>query len=362
MKKYKMLPLVIAVFMALFMTSCGAADKYKNLDENKITIIATLFPQYDFARQIAGDNANVVLLLSPGVESHSFDPSPTDIIAIQEADIFLYTGPYMESWAADVIEGIESDTRIVDLSAHVPLVKQEDIEKEYEEAHAGHNHGADEACDEAEAEELAQNSGHEQEGVHENEHDHSHVHSHDHDHTYDPHIWTNPVFAKIMVEDIAEAMIACDPEHAAEYEQNAEAYLEELDRLDEEIRTAVEGAERQELFFGGRFAMYYFTKEYGLTYDAVYDSCSSETEPSVQSVMHVIEEMKEHDIPVIYYEELVDPRIARTIAEEIDCEMLLWHSCHSVTKKELEAGVTYLDLMWKNLENLKVGLGECMTK
>ena len=340
MKKYKMLPFVITVFLTLIMTSCGAADKYKNLDENKITIIATLFPQYDFARQIAGDNANVVLLLSPGVESHSFDPSPTDIIAIQEADIFLYTGPYMENWAADVIEGIESDTRIVDLSAHVPLVKQEDIEKEYEEAHAGHNHGADEACSEAEA------AGHE----------HEHSHTHTHDHTDDPHIWTNPVFAKIMVEDIAEAMIECDPEHAAEYKQNADAYLAELDRLDKEIRTAVEGAKRHELFFGGRFAMYYFTKEYGLTYDAVYDSCSSETEPSVQSVMHVIEEMREHDIPVIYYEELVDPRIARTIAEEIDCEMLLWHSCHSVTKKELEAGVTYLDLMWFNLENLKVGL------
>ncbi len=340
MKKYKMLPFVIAVFMTLIMTSCGAADKYKNLDENKITIIATLFPQYDFARQIAGDNANVVLLLSPGVESHSFDPSPTDIIAIQNADVFLYTGPYMESWAADVIEGIESDTCIVDLSAHVPLVKQEDIEAEYADAHAGHNH--------AEGEEAEQEESH--------EHDHSHAHTHEHEHTYDPHIWTNPVFAKIMVEDIAAALIECDPEHAAEYEQNRDAYLAELDRLDMEIRTAMEYAVRHEVYFGGRFAMYYFTKEYGLTYDAVYDSCSSETEPSVQSVMHVIEEMREHDIPVIYYEELVDPRIARTIAEEIDCQMLLWHSCHSVTKKELEAGVTYLDLMWFNLENLKVGL------
>lgn len=342
MKRYRAVLLFIAVILSLVLTACGAADKYKNLDENKITIIATLFPQYDFARQIAGDNANVVLLLSPGMESHSFDPSPTDIIAIQNSDIFLYTGPYMESWAADVIEGIESDTRIVDLSAHVPLVKQEDIEKEYEEAHAGHNHGEGEECDEVELEEVG--------------HEHEHSHTHEHDHTYDPHIWTNPMFAKIMVEDIVAALIECDPEHAAEYEQNRDAYLAELDRLDTEIRAMVAEAERHELFFGGRFAMYYFTKEYGLTYDAVYDSCSSETEPSVQSVMHVIEEMKEHDIPVIYYEELVDPRIARTIAEEIDCQMLLWHSCHSVTKKELEAGVTYLELMWKNLENLKVGL------
>lgn len=346
MKKYRTVLFATVVMLALVLTSCGAADKYKNLDENKITIIATLFPQYDFARQIAGDNANVVLLLSPGVESHSFDPSPTDIIAIQNSDIFLYTGPYMESWAAEVIEGIESDTCIVDLSAHVPLVKQEDIEEEYLNAHAGHSHGEGEECDEAESEEAG----------HDHEHEHSHTHTHDHDHTYDPHIWTNPVFAKIMVEDIATALIERDPEHADEYEQNRDAYLAELDRLDMEIRTAMEYAVRHEVYFGGRFAMYYFTKEYGLTYDAVYDSCSSETEPSVQSVMHVIEEMREHDIPVIYYEELVDPRIARTIAEEIDCQMLLWHSCHSVTKRQLEAGVTYLDLMWFNLENLKVGL------
>lgn len=102
--------------------------------------------------------------------------------------------------------------------------------------------------------------------------------------------------------------------------------------------------------------MYYFTREYGLTYESVYDSCSSETEPSVKSVMHVINEMREKDIPVIYYEELVDPKIAETIAEETGCEMLLWHSCHSVTKKELAEGVTYLDLMWRNLEHLKLGL------
>lgn len=332
MRRNRTMLLFAAVILSMLLTACGAADKYKDLDENKITIIATLFPQYDFARQIAGEHANVVLLLSPGMESHSYDPSPADIIAIQNADIFLYTGPYMESWAADVIEGIEGNTHVVDLSAHVPLVKEEDIEAEYESAHA------------------EEEDGHGHDG-----HDHD-ENSHGHDHTYDPHIWTNPVFAQIMVEDIAAALIECDPEHAEEYEKNRDSYLAELDKLDTSIRDTVVNAKRHELFFGGRFAMYYFTREYGLTYESVYDSCSSETEPSVQSVMHVIEGMREGQVPVIYYEELVDPRIARTIAEEIDCEMLLWHSCHSVSKTELEAGITYLELMWQNLESLKVGL------
>lgn len=330
MERYRKMLLFIACIMLLFLTACGAADKYKNLDENKITVIATLFPQYDFARQIAGDYANVVLLLPPGMESHSYDPSPADMIAIQNSDIFLYTGPYMESWAADVIEGIEGDTCVVDLSVHVPLVKEEDIEAEYESVHTEH------------------------EEEHGHEHEQSHAHSHDH--TYDPHIWTNPVYAEIMVEDIAEALIERDPVHAAEYVKNKERYLSELQSLDADIRDTVAHAKRRELFFGGRFAMYYFTKEYGLTYAAVYDSCSSETEPSVRAVMHMAAEMKEEEIPVIYYEELVNPRIARTIAEETGCQMLLWHSCHSVTKKELEAGITYLDLMRQNLENLKIGL------
>lgn len=329
--------LLLAVCFLSGLTACGSADKYKNLDEEKITIIATLFPQYDFARQLAGDYADVVLLLPPGVESHSFDPSPTDIIAIQDADIFLYTGPYMESWAADVIEGIEGDTCVVDLSAHVPLVKQEDIEEEYERVHDGHIY----------------EDGH----TYEDGHDHGSSQGHTHEHAYDPHIWTNPVFAKIMVEDIAAAMAEADPEHAEDYEKNKQAYIAELELLDEEIRDTVEQAEYRELYFGGRFAMYYFTREYGLTYESVYDSCSSETEPSVRSVMHVINEMEENNIPVIYYEELVDPRIARTIAEETGSRMLLWHSCHSVTKTELAEGITYLELMWNNLENLKIGLG-----
>ncbi len=160
-----------------------------------------------------------------------------------------------------------------------------------------------------------------------------------------------------MAEDIANALIESDPAHAAEYQENAKAYIAELKNLDQDIRDTVANAKYKEVFFGGRFAMYYFTKEYGLSYEAVYDSCSSETEPSVRAVIHMVEEIKEKEIPVIYYEELVDPRIARTIAEEAGCQMLLWHSCHSVSKKELEEGITYLDLMEQNVKYLKIGLG-----
>ncbi len=330
MRRCRVLWLVGLAVLILILSACGGAEKYRNLDENKITVIATLFPQYDFARQIAGEYANVILLLPPGMESHSYDPSPADMIAIQNADIFLYTGQYMEGWAADVLEGMESDTYVVDVSAHISLVREEEIEEEYKSLHM--------------------EEGHE-------EHMEEHIHDSGHTHIYDPHIWTNPVYAMIMVEDIAEALMACDPSHKEIYRENADNYLYELESLDVDIRNIVNNAKRKELFFGGRFAMYYFTREYGLLYESVYDSCSAETEPSVRAVVHMVKEMREKKIPVIYYEELVDPRIARTIAEETGSEMLLWHSCHSVSKKELEEGVTYLSLMKQNLLNLQVGLG-----
>lgn len=309
----------IALLLLFFLTSCGAArEGQENWDSDKITVIATLFPQYDFARQIAGDYVNVEMLLPPGMESHSYDPSPADIISIRNAQVFLYTGPYMEVWAEQVIKDLDEGCLVVNLSQHIPLTKEEDIEAEHDhderENHAGHNH------------------------------------------TYEPHIWTSPVYARIMAEDIGEALKAADPEHAREYEANKKAYLAELDRLDSAIRDMVSQSDKKEIFFGGRFAMYYFTREYGLKYEAAYDSCSSETEPSAKAVAHIVDEMKEKEIGVIYYEELASPRIAKTIAEETGSRMLLWHSCHNVSREDFLSGVTYLDLMWDNVNNLEEGL------
>ncbi len=159
-----------------------------------------------------------------------------------------------------------------------------------------------------------------------------------------------------MVENIKEALIEADPEHKEGYEKNADIYLKKLQELDSTFREIVENGKRTEIFFGGRFAMYYFAREYGLSYEAAYDSCSSETEPSAKAVAHIVDEMREKQIPVIFYEELVNPKIAKTISQETESEMLLLHSCHNVTKDELEEGVSYLQLMWKNVENLKRAL------
>ncbi len=291
-------------------------------DPNKITIVATLFPQYDFARQIAGDKANIELIL-PGVESHTFDPSPSDIITIHNADVFLYTGSNMETWANNIIESLPDSVHVLNVSQGITLLKSPS---------GGHNHAEDDhdhTSEELNADELNQ---------------------------YDPHVWTSPVNAKIMVQNILQTLCKVDPDNADYYTENANDYLSQLDQLDQEIRTVVANGNRKEIVFGSRFALFYFTHEYGLEYKSAFDSCSTEAEPSAKTVSELINEVKEKQIPVIYYEELTDPKISRSISEETGAEMLLFHSCHNLSKADFESGATYLSLMKQNVENLKKGL------
>lgn len=322
----KLLTLCAAMLMLVgVLTACDSADTStngKNDDPNKITVVATLFPQYDFARQIAGDKANIKLILPPGVESHTFDPSPSDIITINNADVFLYTGSNMETWANNVISSLPSSVHVLNVSKGVTLLKSPS---------GGHNHADDD--------------DHTSENIHANELN-----------QYDPHIWTSPINAKIMVNNILETLCETDPANADYYKENASNYLAQLNDLDKEIREVVANSNRKELVFGSRFALFYFTHEYGLAYQSAFDSCSTEAEPSAKTVSGLINEMKAEKIPVIYYEELTDPKISRSISEETGAEMLLFHSCHNLSKTDFESGATYLSLMQQNIENLKKGL------
>ncbi|MGI5966873.1 MULTISPECIES: metal ABC transporter substrate-binding protein [Anaerotruncus] len=285
----------------------------------RLRIVTTLFPQYDFARQLAGERAEVTLLLPPGVESHSYEPTPADIIKIANADLFVYTGQYMEPWAQNILDGVEMGGDVLDISTGIVLDPEDhdhagETETEHA-AHADHGHGG-----------------------------------------YDPHIWTDPVNARQMVQNLADALCAADPEGEAFYRGNERDYLEALAALDREFSEIVSHGKRREIVFGGRFALHYFAERYGLDYTAAFDSCSHETEPSAQVLARIIDTIGRERIPVIYYEELTDPKVARAISEETGAKMLLLHSCHNVSRDELREGATYLSLMRQNAENLKEGL------
>lgn len=320
---------LLLICVLLLFCACGRRERdgqdlreeKQNNEEGRLTIVATLFPQYDFARQIAGEYGNVVLLLPPGMESHSYDLRPADMITIKESDMLIYTGQYMETWAQTIIDSLDGSVTVVDASKGITLVKEEDY-------YIGH---------------------HDEDG---HEHD-----SHEgHQHEYDPHIWTDPVYAIQMVRNITEALCAAAPEHTGYFRENAEDYIGQLEALDAAFSQVAAEAADTTIYFGGRFAMTYFIREYGFDCVSAYHDCSAESEPSIASVMKIIDEMKEHGAKAVYYEELADPKVARTIAEETGAQLILLHSAHNVTKREFDGGITYLDIMWQNVENLKEGL------
>ncbi len=304
---------LLALCLTLGIAGCSASTPAPTAQEEKIRIVATLFPQYDFAKAIAGDKAEVTLLLPPGMESHAYEPTPQDVLSIHQADLFLYTGPEMETWAQSIVESLPADgPLVVNVSQGIVLTSVEE--------------------------------------------EHGHSHDDGHHHTYDPHIWTDPLQAKQIVQNICSALSNLDTQNADLYQHNTQLYLAQLDALDEAFRTVVAQGRRTEMIFGSPFSLYYFTQRYGLSYEAAFDSCTGESEPSVATLVHLIEHIKQAQIPVVYITELSDPKIAQSISEETGAEILLFHACHNVSREDFQNGVSYLSLMWQNVEHLKKGL------
>ena len=334
------------VYMSLFMSAlvllagCGTTTMEEG-DPNKLQVVTTMFPQYDFVRQIAGDKVEVTKLMPVGIDVHSFEPTPSDIITINNSDLFIYTGEEMEPWAHRIIESLDSeDVYVLDASLNV-LLREMDAHEHHHHGDEDHGHDHDEDHD--------HDHGHD----HDEDHDHGHHHhGEDCNHVFDPHIWTSPVNAKIMVENILNALVEIDPENEEFYRSNAEAYLADLEDLNESFIEVAENGVRDTIYHGGRFAMHYLMDEYGLNYVVA----PFEAEPSVALVAQMITEMQEFDIPVIFHEELVDPQISQMISDETGATMLLLHSLHNVSNEDLEAGVTYLSIMEQNVENLRLGL------
>lgn len=322
MKKIYRFFMVILGFI-LVLAGCSEGSKEESIStSDKIEIVTTLFPQYDFARQIVGDKAEVTLLLPPGMESHSYEPTPADMIKINKANLFIYTGELMEPWAHKMIESVDSEqVKVLDVSQGIPLLAPNEEDEQH------HDHEA-----EVEGHEHSEDDGHH--------------------HTYDPHIWTSPQNAKVMVNNILEALCEVDPQNADYYKANAQAYQLQLDNLNDEFEVVVSNSKHDTIYHSGRFAMQYLMQQYGVNYV----SAPFEAEPSAALVAQVINEIKANNIPAIYYEELITPKIAQMISEETGAQMLLLHSCHNVSKEDFDNGVTYLSLMEQNVENLKIGL------
>ena len=320
MKRAILIIITVAVLSAI--TGCGRKNKsavMQNKDE-KINITASIFTPYDFVRQIAGDRVNLSMLLPPGSESHSFEPSPRDIITIQNSDIFIYIGGESEKWIDRILESINADKMdILVLMEAVDIVEEEIVEGMEDD---------DEDHDDFDHEEIA----------------------------YDEHVWTSPKNAILIVEAITERLCIADTANAPFYRQNAQAYISSLEELDAVFRGVVDGAKRNTIVFGDRFPFRYFADTYALQYYAAFPGCSTETEPSAATVAFLVNKIREEQIPVVFHIELSSERMADTVSEETGAKKLLLHACHNISKRDFDAGLGYLELMRQNVENLREAL------
>lgn len=305
-------------------TGTETASSDSGSESDKLVVVATLFPQYDFAREIGGDKVDVTLILPPGVEAHTYEPTPQDMVLMQASDLFLYTGELMEPWAAQMTDTLEeAGVKVVDLSTGIELLSSE------EEGHDAEDGDSDASADG------------------DTDHDHG---------SYDPHFWTDPNRAMIMADNILASFIEKDPENASYYQANADTLKASLTALDADIRAAVEKMSSKTILSGGHFAFGYFVKQYGLEEMSPYAGFSPDAEPTPQRIAELIDTVKETGAKAIFYEELIDPKVATVISEEAGVQMLLLHGVHNVSKEELDSGKTYVDFMRENLERLKIGL------
>ena len=309
-------------------------------------MVASIFPGYDFAREIAGDQADLTMLLPPGAESHSYEPTPQDIIKIQDCDVFIYVGGESDEWVAGILESMDTGKmEIVTLIDCVEAVPEEIVEGMQEEEGEGDE---TEVGDGISTENPDTNAG-------ENPGD-ADASEASEDVEYDEHVWTSPRNAKLIVEKISEALCRADAANATTYKDRTASYLRALDDLDSEFQQVVDQAARKTIIFGDRFPFRYFADAYGLSYFAAFPGCSTETDASAATVKFLIDKINAEKIPVIFYIELSNEKMADAIAESTGAKPLLLHACHNITKADFEAGKGYLDLMKDNVNALKEGL------
>lgn len=315
MKRWIALLLCFVITLTM-LSGCSSSQDPKSSSTNKLNVVTTIFPYYDFVRQIGKDKVNLKMIVSAGKDSHTFEPTPADLINIQKSDIFFYNGGAMEYW-------VQKIQKSQDNSNQISYAFMDSVNPVKEEVTEGMSLPKEEEGEE-----------------------------------YDEHIWTSPVNARKIVKKICAVLSEKDPDNARFYEENTKSYLKKLKALDQEFRETVKHGKRKIMVFGDKFPLRYFTDEYGLSYRAAFPGCSEESEPSSRTLSYLIELVKKEKIPVIYHMDFGSSKIADVICEASGAENLTFYSCHTVTKRQFDQGVTYLYLMKKNVKNLEKGLNK----
>ena len=327
--------IIIAVLCMLLTAGAlaGCGEKNKSEKNADLSIVATIFPGYDWVREIMGDeaeNADITMLMDNGTDLHSYQPTADDISKISKCDLFIYAGGESDEWVKDALKQAENkDRKVINMMEMLgDSVKTEEVVEGMESEH-DHDHDED--------------------GDH---------HDSDQEVEYDEHTWLSLKNAEMICEAIENDLSSLDPENKDIYKKNSEEYISKLSELDSKYQKTVDDAARKTLLFGDRFPFRYLTDDYGLDYYAAFVGCSAETEASFKTVKFLAEKVDELDLPCVMTIEGSDHKIAETIIRNTadkDQKVLTMDSMQAVTASDLKDGKTYLSVMEKNLEALKRG-------
>lgn len=357
---------IVTISMILGMTGCGKTTEKE--DNYRLKIVTSLFPYYDMARAVIGDvkGIDLKMTVTPGQDSHSFEPTPSDVIQMENADVLIYNGGSLETWIDTLLDSLNNKNQIqMKMMDYVDVLNEEIVEgmdtRFEEHDHDEHSHKEDNHNKEKHKEDSHSEENHKEDNHSEDSSNDSEFHNEDsegeHEET-DEHIWTSPVNEIIMTEKICETLSKALPEEKENFQKNAENYISQLKELDNEFKTIVENAKTNEIIFADKFPLQYFAKEYGLKYYAAFPGCGSDMEPSAKTIAFLVDRIKEDNIKAVFYLELSSHIVADAIETDTGAKPLQFNSCHNITQKQFDSGVTYVDLMKENVNNLKIALGE----
>lgn len=311
MKKKKQLFIVglIAMVSFILLAACGQKkETSQSSGSDKIKVVTTFYPMYDFAKNVVGDAGEVELLIPAGTEPHDYEPSAKDIAKITDADVFVYNSNELETWVKDTLENVDrKKVTVVEAAKSIDLMEGQEEEDESED--------------------------------------------HGHSHELDPHVWLDPVLAEKEVEAIRDALVEKYPDQKETFEKNASAYLAKLAALDKEYQAAFANA-KNKTFVTQHAAFGYLAKQYGLTQEAI-AGISPDQEPSPSRLAELKKYVQANHISVIYFESSASSKVAETLAKETGVELVVLNPLESLTKKEQDQGENYLSVMRENLEALK---------
>ena len=339
----KITALLLALFMLVgVLAGCGKQNDTNQTD--KLSIVTTIFPEYDWVREILGDkadNAEITMLLDNGVDLHSYQPTADDIVKISDCDLFIYVGGESDEWVEDALRNAANgNMKVINLLEVLgDSVKTEEIV------------------------EGMQEEEHEHEDAEEHEHEDAHAHEdaeeHEHEEETDEHVWLSLKNAKMLVRVISKALQELDPDNKDIYAANADAYVKKLSALDAEYQAAVDAASNKTILFGDRFPFRYLMDDYGLRYDAAFVGCSAETEAGFETISFLAKRVDEWKLPCVLTIEGAQHKIAETVVRNTTAKnqrVLTMDSMQSTTSKDVKNGTTYLSVMEKNLSVLKEAL------